>query len=271
MTPGLPRPAGRPRASVPAGLILTLAIVAGAGCAGSRFVRPTGTFAPFPEASDIWNDLSRPCRSVTGARAELRVSGRIAGQRVPGLTTGLAVDAGRLAIDARLSARRVFNLAGDLSHVVLLRHLDARVARGPAADLVEALVGVPLTPARLLALLTGCVATDATVTSADRTGAIARLRTPDSVIYLAERDGRWRLVAAEFGDVVADYRRVEDGWPREVELRRNPDVTLLLRVIEFERNPQLPPAVFQVQVPASFVEMPLEELRRDGPLGQRAP
>jgi len=251
--------------------ILTFVVVAGAGCAGGRFVRPAGTYVPFPEATAIWTELSRSCQSVTSARAELRVSGRIAGQRVPGLTTGLAVDAGRLAIDARLSGRRVFSLAGDLSDVVLLRHLDARVARGSAVDLVDALVGVPLTPARLLALLSGCVAVDATVTAADRIGAHARLHTPDSTIYLAERDGRWRLVAAEFGDVVADYRRLEDGWPREVELRRTPDVTLMLRVIEFERNSQLPSAVFQVQVPASFVEIPLDELRRDGPLGQRAP
>jgi hypothetical protein len=268
---GLASTAARPRTFGPASLILTLVVMAGVGCAGGRFVRPAGAAVPFPEASNIWNDLSRPCRSVTSARAELRVSGRIAGQRVPGLTTGLAVDTGRLAIDARLSGRRVFSLAGDLPHVVLLRHLDGRVARGPAVDLVDALVGVPLTPARLLALLSGCVAVDAAVAAADRVGALARLRTRDSTIYLAERDGRWRLVAAEFEDVVADYRRIEDGWPREVELRRNPDVTLMLRVIEFERNPQLPSAVFQLQVPTSFVEMPLDDLRRDGPLGQRAP
>jgi hypothetical protein len=271
VTPGLLSKAAQPSFSRLAGLTFTLAVLASAGCAGGRFVRPAGASVPFAEARDIWNDLSRPCRSVTSARAELRVSGRVAGQRVPGLTTGLAVDGQRLAIDARLSGRRVFNVAGDLAEVVLLRHLDGRVARGPAADLVDALVGVPLTPPRLLALLSGCVAVDVTVTAADRIGALARLRTPDSVIYLAERNGRWRLVAAEFGDVVADYRRVEDGWPREVELRRNPDVTLMLRVIEFERNPQLSSALFQVQVPASFVEMSLDDLRRDGALGQRAP
>lgn len=252
-------------------MILLLASLVAAGCAGGRFVRPTAAALPFPEAIDIWNDLTAPCRSVTSARAELRVSGRIAGQRVPGLTTGLAVGSDRLAIDSRLSGRRVFSLAGDLPQVVLLRHLDNRVARGPAVELVDALVGVPLAPARLLAILSGCVAPEATVTEAERLGAFARLRTPDSTIYLAQRDSRWRLVAAEFGDVVADYRRVEDGWPREVELRRNPDVTLLLRVIEFERNPPLPSAVFQLQVPASFVEMSLDELRRDGPLGQRVP
>jgi hypothetical protein len=46
-------------------------------------------------------------------------------------------------------------------------------------------------------------------------------------------------------------------------------VTLTLRVIEFERNPQLSPGLFRQSVPQSFVEIPLDELRRDGPLGRR--
>jgi hypothetical protein len=249
------------------GLVLALS----AGCAGGRFVRPSGTAVPFAEGPAVWMELARGCRAVTMVRAELRVSGRVGGQGFPSLTTGLVAGADRLAIEAMAGARRVFTLAGDGSSVVLLNHLDRRTTRGTAADVIDALVGVRLTPDRLLALLSGCVSSETTVTQAERVGATARLRTADSLIYLTERDGRWRLAAGEFGDVMADYRRVEDGWPREVELRRGDDVTLRLRVIEFERNPQVPPAVFQLQVPDTFVEVPLEVLRRDGPLGRHEP
>lgn len=270
-----PRPVEwRPRAAawLRTGLVatLTIATVLLTGCAGGRFVRPTGPSAPFPEGAGVWNTLSRPCRGVTGARAELRVSGRIAGEGFPGLTTGLAVDPDRLAIVATYNTRPIFNLAGDASDVVLLDHMEDRVVRGPAADIVDALVGVRLTPARLLGLLSGCVSASEAVTSSERVGSVARLTTPDTIVYLGERDGEWRLLAAEFGDVTADYRRLNDGWPVEIELRR-PDVRLTLRVIEFERNPQLMPALFRVRIPESYVEAPIETLQAGGPLGRREP
>src|SRR5690606_8297728 len=129
-----------PRSSVVAAITLILAL--SAACAGGRFVRPAGAAVPFPEGPGIWTELSRACRGVTMAQAELRVSGRVEGQGFPSLTTGLAVDADRLAIEAMAGARRVFTLAGDTQSVVLLNHLDGRAARGAAADVVDALVGV---------------------------------------------------------------------------------------------------------------------------------
>jgi hypothetical protein len=270
VSPRVWRGAGAVRSAL-AAVACVLVFVFSAGCAGGRFVRPAGAAVPFAEATAIWAELSRPCRAVTMARAQLRVSGRVSGQRVPSLTTGLAVDADRLAIESQAGVRRVFTLAGDRRAVVLLNHLDGQATRGPAGDVVDALVGVRLEPDRLLALLSGCVSPDPVVATAERVGAVARLRTADSVIYLSERGGQWRLTAAEFGDVVADYRRVDAGWPRDIELRRGEAVTLRLRVIEFERNPQLPPAVFQLQVPDAFVEVPLDVLRQSGPLGRRDP
>jgi hypothetical protein len=269
VSPRVWRAAGAVRPA--AALACVLAVVLSTGCAGGRFVRPAGAAVPFAEATAIWAELSRACRAVTTVRTQLRVSGRVDGQRVPSLTTGLAAGADRLAIDSQAGVRRVFSLAGDARAVVLLNHLQGHVTRGPAGDVVEALVGVRLEPDRLLALLSGCVSTDPVVAEAERVGAFARLRTVDSVIYLRERGGQWGLVAAEFDDVVADYRSVEAGWPRDIEIRRGAAVTLRLRVIEFERNPQLPPAVFQLQVPEAFVEVPLDALRQSGPLGRRDP
>lgn len=235
-------------------------------CAGGRFVRPSGVAAPFPDGVDIWTVLSRECRTVAAMRAELRVSGRVAGQRFPTLTTGVVVDAGRLAIAATAGARSVFHLAGDRDRVVLLNYMDATTTRGPADDVVEALVGLRLEPARLLSILSGCAAPEPDVTAANRVGAYGRLRTSDTTIYLREHEDGWRLAAAEFGDVVVDYRRIESGMPAEVEVRRGGDVELRLRVIEFDRNPELPESVFSLRVPESFVEVSVDQLRRDGPL-----
>ena len=66
--------------------------------------------------------------------------------------------------------------------------------------------------------------------------------------------------------MVVDYRRLDAGVPREIEIRRGPDVSLRLRVIEFVRNPALPEAVFSPRVPEAFVEISVDELRRSGSL-----
>jgi len=261
--------ARRPRRA--RGLSVLLATLLTAGCAGGRFVRPAGAAAPFPEGVALWEQLSQPCRDVSSAQTQLRVSGQIGRDRFPGLTTGLAVDAGRLAIEARHSSRRIFSLAGDTTEAVLLDHMQGRVVRGAAADIVEALVGVRLTPERLLAVLSGCVSPRPLATAADRIGALARLTTADSTIYLTQQGGQWRLRAAEFGDIVADYRRVDVGRPLEVELRSGLDIRLTVRVIEFVRNPQLPAGLFRLAVPDTFTPTSVETLRTDGPLAQRAP
>lgn len=257
------------RAAHAGAILLAASVITLAGCATGRFVRPTGASVPFPEAIDIWSDLTRPCRDVTAYRAQLRVSGRLHGQRVPGLTTGAAGDADRLAIAASHGATRAFHVAGRAAEVTLLLPLDERVVRGPAADVVDALVGVRLDPAGLLAVLTGCVAAGADVANAERLGAFARLTTSDGTVYLRQRGSEWQIAAAEMGAMTIDYRRLDAGWPREIAITRAPDVALTLEVVEFERNPRLSSALFDVVVPASFAETPIDALREDGAFGRR--
>jgi hypothetical protein len=132
---------------------------------------------------------------------------------------------------------------------------------------IDALVGIRLEPARLLGILSGCVSSDPVPIDADRIGAYGRVRTADTTVYLRQRDEGWQLAAAEFGDLVVDYRRVESGVPRDIEVRRGAEVSLRLRVIEFDRNPQLPASVFSVRVPESFVDVSVDQLRQNGPLG----
>ena len=138
--------------------------------------------------------------------------------------------------------------------------MERRVIQGPAARIVDALVGVWMGPDRLLALLTGCVSSHPSGLSGVRVGGLLRVDLADSRVYLVPADEDWRLRAAEFEDVLVDYRRIEGGWPREIELRRGPDVRLRLRVIELDRNPILPAALFQLTVPASYIHTPVDAL-----------
>jgi hypothetical protein len=238
-------------------LVLIIAASGAGGCA-SRFVVPGGTPAPAPDALPIWDALTTACRDVTTMRAELRVSGSVRGQRVPTLTTGMAVDAERIAMVATYNGRPMFNVAGATGAVTLLDHLERRVVEGGAPEVLDSLVGIQAGPDRLLALLTGCISRDPSAQSSSRIADFLRIDLPDSSVYLASSDSAWRLRAATFGDVVAEYRRIEAGWPREIELRRRDDVRLRIRVIEWEHNPTLPAGLFRLSVPPAYVSTPLE-------------
>lgn len=250
-----------------AALLLSGAI--GAGCATGAFVRPSGAAIPFPDGALVWERLTRECRDVASYQAQLRVSGRVNGQRVPGLTTGLAIDAGRLAMMARAGARNVFHIAGRADALTLLLQLDGRVVHGSAVEVIDALVGVRIGPAQLLAALTGCLMADAEVTALARIGDMARVTTPEGIVYLRPRGSEWELVASEFDGIIVDYRRITAGWPRDLVIRQAADVALRLEVVEFVRNPQLQPGLFDVRVPASFVEVPIASLREDGAFAPR--
>lgn len=263
--PGAARRLRAKPASLAAGLALAAALTS--SCAGGRFVLPSGASAAFPEGADVWNSLTEHCRSITSLRAQLRVSGRVNGNRVPALTVGAGLEPDQLSLVAMAGARPVFNLAGRRDAAVLVNHIGGTWTRGPAEDVTRALVGLGLPPDRLLALVTGCVSGDVAATSSDRVGGYGRVHTVDSAIYLRERDTRWSLAAATFGDVVAEYRRVVDGWPRDIQVQRGTDVSLRVQVIEFDRNPALPRGVFELQVPDRFIEQTLEDLARTGPLG----
>lgn len=243
---------------------VALAGAIGAGCATGGFVRPSGTPTPFPDGPLVWDGLTRACGDVSAYQAQLRVSGRVNGQRVPGLDAGLALDAGRLAMMARAGARNVFHIAGRAEGLTLLLQLDGRVVRGPAVDVIDALVGVRVEPAQLLAALTGCLMADADVTATERVGRLARITTADGIVYLRPRGSDWHLAASEFDGIIVDYRRVVEGWPRDLVIRQGSEVALRFEVIEFVRNPPLQPGLFEVSVPASYIEVPAASLRDDG-------
>src|SRR5215204_4170134 len=148
--PGLSR-------STPAVILLSLAAALPA-CAPKRIELPTGAGTPYPEAARVYAEAVKECRGVRTMQATLGLSGKAG-------TTSLRgnVDAGFEAPDKiRLEGRHplgrpVFILVSTGPQATLYLPRDNRVLRAVAtADIVEALVGLPLGAAELRALIGGC-------------------------------------------------------------------------------------------------------------------
>lgn len=219
-----------------------------------------------------WTAVAGSCGDLQTFRGALRLSGRVAGQRVPGLMVGLAIDGDRaLAMEARIVDRPVFTLAGVADRATLWISDGNRVVTASVEDLLDALVGVRLSPARLRALLSGCAAVDRRFVSGERLGDLLKVLTPDSAIYMVNARA-WRVRAAEFDGFVVDYREMSGTMPRVMSLvsgsGRTPAVSLTLAIRDAERNPALAPALFVPVEMDGAVAASLEELRASGPLSR---
>src|SRR5436190_9065690 len=126
-------------------------------CAKPALVLPTGTGVPAPEASSAWDQASASCRNVRSLTAELQLSGRagasgkIKGRAIAGLTSAGQI---RLEVPAPFG-RPIFTLAGSAGRATLVTR-DNHVLTAAASEILEAITGLSLEPARLVALLSGC-------------------------------------------------------------------------------------------------------------------
>lgn len=256
---------------------LGFAAVWAAGCGSTGFVRPEGPSRPAPDAAALWRQATASCATISSIQAQAHLSGHLDRQRIPGLLTGvIAGRDGRVALEARLSGAPVFVLAGNAAAVTLLLSRPPRVVTGPAETIVHALVGLAWTPARLLAVLAGCVSPDAAASDAREfpDGVIAvRLSSGDEA-YLERRSGRLVVRAGAIDGVVVDYQWGASRTPSQIAIRseagRAPAVALVIRVDVAVIDPQPSPQAFAVAVPAGAAVMSVDELRASGPLGDGA-
>jgi hypothetical protein len=257
-------------------LIAAAALAAAAGCASRAFVHPSGPGIPAPDAADVWENVSSACRGLSGVQAALGLTGRIGDQRIPGLagaTLYAAVSsAGAIGLEARVSSQLAFRMGGTAERATLFLPADNRVVVAPAADIVDALVGVRVTPERLLALLGGCMTRSDVVTRAARHAALLEVGTADATVFLEQRGGSWGVRAAAADGLVMEYRR-SGNQIRDIVLDSAPgsasDVSLVLRLKQFDLAPNLAPAMFTVAVPDDARPMTVEELRASGLDGER--
>lgn len=253
-------------------LVLSVAIAAGGACAPRRPALPGGTASPFPGAAQAYVAAVQECRGAKAMRATLGLSGRAGSQTLRGNLDGgfEAPDRVRLEMRAPIG-RPIFILAAADAGATLYLPRDNRVLRdAPAADIVEALVGVPIGGAELRALLSGC-GFGVAEPEAGRaySGGWLAVDTAGAATFLREIDGRWRVVAASRPPLSVHYSTFTGARPTALRLQASgPSVAdLTVRLSDVQINVPLGPDVFAIDVPAAADPLTLEELRRAGPLG----
>jgi hypothetical protein len=260
------------RRVVSVAVILALSVA----CATRRVSLPTGPGAPFPEFAAAYADAVSECRKVTSLKATLGLSGHAGSTKLRGhIDAGFAAPASiRLEGFPPLSfsGRPIFTLVarGEAATLVLPR--DRRVLRGaPPSAIVEALSGVPLSPADLRAVVSGCGFGDGDPSAGRSYGnGLAAVDAGTATIVLRQVDGHWRIVAATRQTLQMEYADLQSGRPATIRLRSGTTSDVTLKLSDVELNPLLEPAVFEVVVPGDAAPITLEELRRAGPLGTAA-
>jgi hypothetical protein len=239
---------------------------------------PPGTGTPITDLALAEQVARAACAAHAAITADLRLSGRMDGERVRGtLQVGVTRDAMRLEGLAPFGAP-VFVLTAQSGRATLLLPREAAVARGDsAADLLDAVVGVALTPADLLAIVSGCGLADRTVRggaafgdewtrvdlAGDRRLWIRRLGDGRLPAIVAAEDDRWRV----------EYTRSDAGWPtaiRLVQRAAGPVRTDAVFAVDApEAMDALPEGALELEIPSGAREVALADLRKSRELRER--
>lgn len=258
---------------------LLLAVIA--ACAPKvRLDLPPGAGTPIRDLSAAERDARASCQSHDAVTADLRLSGRIDGERVRGtLQVGVTRDAMRLEGLAPFGAP-VFVLAAQPGDALLLLPRETAVARGTSAtELLDAVVGVALSSSDLLAIVSGCGLADWKVTGGSTFGGTwTRLDLDqDRALWLrASGNGPPLLMAAEDDRWRIEYTRATAGWPTAIRLRRSrqtgegvPQTDAVFAVDSPEALAGLPEGALRVEVPQGARQLSLADLRRSRGLAER--
>lgn len=241
-----------------------------AACGHSIFRPPAGPGRPATDASAAWTDATTHCRAATSYSAAVRLSGRAGSQRIRTLSVDLAVMADRIYLNAVYSGQSVLVLAGMADAATLwLRPDPARAVTAPAGDIIEAVLGLPMPPPRLLALVTGCVTQTFDVQSATAYDGLLAIQTQDARVYVESRDARWRTRAGELEGFVVEYGWDTSPLPSRIWIRsapgREPRAEVNIAVSDAGVNDPIQPSVFMPPAGAANAErMTLDELRANG-------
>ena len=247
-----------------------LAAVAACG-PPARPALPSGTGTPFAEFASAYQEAVAECSTIQAVTAELALSGRAGSTKLRGrIIAGLAAPAD-IVLEGLHFGKPIFVLVGRGGTATLFLPRDNRILRGeePSA-IVEALAGVPLSPAELRSAVAGCGLQTGLRQPAGEPSAPtgSAVESANGTVYLRRIEGRWRVAAAMRNRITVQYGDFAAGRPATVFVKT--DVAdIALRVSGVEINVPLDPRVFDFEVPKDAAPLTLEELRRAGPLGER--
>jgi hypothetical protein len=243
------------------------------GCAARRFAVPTDPGTPLTDLAAVQAQVFQACSGVRTLQVELSLSGRAGRQRLRGrVHAGFERPASmRLEGLAPIGAP-MFILFTRGESATLLLPRDRRVVRGARPEqILDALTGVALAPADLLAILTGCVEPSPRLNGGrvHGNGIGALDLAGGATLYVRRQGTAWLPTAARRDGWVIEYQVMGGMFPGVVRLRSESgsvavDVTVTLAQVE--TNLDLPPRAFAEEIPADTAPMTLDELRDAGPL-----
>src|SRR5687767_2921460 len=254
------------------GFWVLIAVLA-SGCAPRLVQLPVDPGAPLPDFEAIHRQASAACSGVRTLTAELSLSGRAGGRALRGRAhVGFQRPAAIRLEGIAPFGPPAFVLAGSGANATLLLPRDNRVLRDARAeDILGALTGVALSPADLLAVLTGCV-TAMPVATAGRlhqNGWASIDLSSGTTVFLERVSVGWQPRAARRLGWQIEYPTWQGSFPAAVRLRSTDpavNVDMTAAVSQLEANVTLEPATFTVNVPGDPLEITLDELRDAGPL-----
>lgn len=241
------------------------------GCA-ARLTLPSDPGTALPDFAQVHAQVSESCRGVRTLTAELALSGRAGDDRLRGrVHAGFERPASMRLEGVAPFGPPAFILAARDGMAVLLLPRDSRVLRGARPDeVLGALTGIALSPADLMAILTGCVlAAPEPVEGRMHANGWASIDLKGgATLYLRRVGTAWQPRAAKRSGWQIEYPLWQSQFPQTVSLRSDqaPLVDLSATVTQLEANTEIDRQAFAVDVPASASDLSLEELREAGPL-----
>jgi hypothetical protein len=211
--------------------------------------------------------------------AELALSGRAGRQKLRGrVVAGFARPSSMRLEGVAPFGPPAFILASRGDTAVLLLPRDSRVLRGTRAEeILGALTGVTLGPADLLAILTGCVVPAPQATGGRlHANGWASIDLMGGATLFLQPVGRglpmWQLRAARRSGWQIEYPTWSGAFPAAVRLQSEDPalmVDLTTALSQVETNTEIDANAFSVTVPNDASPITIEELRQNGPLGER--
>jgi hypothetical protein len=203
-----------------------------------------------PDAASAWTSASAGCADIQAFVAGARASGKVGAQRVWPVSLEVAVTmSDSIYLGATAAGNSLFVLAGTGNRAALwLRH-DDRVVTATPAQIMEAVVGVALTPRQLLGMVSGCVTQSAEVGGCGATQKISfRCAPPEGRVYLSQVAGQWQVRAATTDAFTVEFarragRQPEDVWITSTRTGSLP-ASLHLTISDPQANAPIPPTVF---------------------------
>ena len=244
-------------------------------CTSKALILPTGPGQFYPDYESTLLSATTRCSAVETLSAELTVSGRAGKDRLRSRVLAGLVQPGSVRLEGVAPfGGPTFILTATPTHSTLLLPRDSRVLVGvPAQDILDALIGVRLTPDVLRRVLSGCLVSSSEPVGGRAYGTkwlVVDTRDGDENYLQFDKDLP-KLVAVRTGNLFTKYSNFLGAVPRRVQMTRfgvsgaiEVEVTVLLEQIRV--NTQLGKEIFSVDIPTTFVPITLEDLRSTGPM-----